>query len=187
MNHTSCCICTKSVSFQNIHKHIFSRAHEDNIKNALFKIKPSILLYIDKDKPISIYFKSPSKRYNICYPCKYLGSTMKPHVCDKGAENRKIIKEILTNMTELIKKDEVEVVEDSTSKKEFERVSAIAERVFDMEDALYGILSKLQESDFDSFKNEMITLKRDYPKAFEAMYKQLGGEEGEEGFYDEEG
>jgi len=172
-----------------MHKHCFSKTHTDDIKNALFKIKPTILLYIDKDKPISIYFKSPSKRYNICYPCKYLGSSMKPHVCDKGAENRKIIKEILTNMTEPIKKEKEEdegEEEETKSKKEFERVSAIAERVFDMEDALYGFLSELQESDFDSFKYKMIKLKRDFPKAFEAMYKQLGGEEGEEGFYDEE-
>lgn len=194
-NPTSCCICTKSVSFQGINKHLFSKTHRDDLKNALFKRKNLILSHIDKAKPVSIFFKSPSKCFNICYPCKYLGNTMNDHICKHEAENRKIIKELLNSMTEPIMREgedntvdlviEAKPGELATLKLTIKRLQLIADTALDTEDILSDMLEELKENDFESFKNRMIKIKSSNYKVFSKMYKQLGGEEGKEGEFDE--
>ena len=194
-NHTSCCICTKTVSFPGIGKHLFSKTHRDDLKNALFKRKSLILSHIDKAKPVSIFFKSASKCFNICYPCKYLGNSMNDHICKKEEENRKIIKEILTTMTEPIMREgedntvdlviEAKPGELATLNLKVKRLQTIADIVIDMEDILSDMLEELKEKDFESFKSRMIKIKSNSYEVFSKMYKQLGGEEGKEGEFDE--
>ena len=201
-NPTSCCICTKKVSFQGINKHFFSKTHRDDLKNALFKRKALILSQIDKAKPISIFFKSQSKCFNICYPCKYLGNTMNDHTCKKEEENRKIIKEILNSMTEPIMREGEEKTIDLVIEAKpgelatlnmkvkrlqgtVDRLQAVADRALDLQDILSAMLEELKENDFESFKSRMIKIKRDNPEIFSKMYKELGGEEGKEDEFDE--
>ena len=201
-NHTSCCICTKTVSFPGIGKHLFSKTHRDDLKNALFKRKSLILSHIDKAKPVSIFFKSASKCFNICYPCKYLGNSMNDHICKKEEENRKIIKEILTTMTEPIMREGEEKTVDLVIEAKpgelatlnlkvkrlqatIDRLQPVANTALDTEDALSDMLEELKEKDFESFKNRMIKIKSKSYEVFSKMYKQLGGEEGKEGEFDE--
>lgn len=187
MNHTKCPICTKNVSYQNMHKHLFSVAHEDDLKNALFKRKATIITFA-KTKPVSICFKSQSKNYYLCYPCKHLSTTLKPHDCSKAEENLKIIKELLNKMTEPTVKEEDEFIstkEVDSLKKRVDQLQDIADRALDAEDALSDILSEIQKDNFDSFKAHMTNIKSSYPVLFEKLYKSLGGEEGREDEFEE--
>ena len=182
MNHTKCPICTKDVSFPGLNKHLFSAAHADDLKNALFKRKATIITFA-KIKPVSICFKSQSKNYYLCYPCKHLSTTLKPHDCSKAEENLKIIKELLNKMTEPTVKEEDEFIstkEVDALKKRVDHLQSIADRALDAEDALSDILSKIKDQDFESFKSHMTNIKLSYPELFQKVYSSLGGEEGRE-------
>ena len=189
MNHTKCFICTKDVSYQNMHKHLFSAAHSDDIKNALFKSK-TYILSLSKPQPILINFKTKSKSFYLCYPCKHLNTALKPHNCNKTEENFKIIKDILNNMTEpTVKEDVKETVsteEVDVLKKKVNQLQSIADRALDTEDALTDILSTIRDQNFESFKSHMTHIKSSYPDVFNKVYTSLGGEEGQEDEFDEE-
>jgi len=203
---TACVICTKpkDYSYASIHKHHFSNAHANDIKNALFTRKTLILSNIQNEKPISIYFKSPNKCFYICIPCSYLKPTTyrdgpKEHNCGNSAKNRELIKDILTNMTERIKKEGEEVVEEVSSEEvillretvkkleeDTKKAKKIDHRALDMKDALFSVMSDLREKDFELFKDKMTEMKREYSLAFEVIYKELGGVEGHESEFNEE-
>jgi hypothetical protein len=118
---------------------------------------------------------------------------MNDHICKHEAENRKIIKEILTDMTEPIVKEgetvdlviEAKPGELTILNMRVKRLQLIADRVIDMEDILSDMLEELKENDFESFKSRMIKIKSSSYEVFSKMYKQLGGEEGKEGEFDE--
>jgi len=196
-----CIICSRIISWPAFYKHIFSCAHKNDIKNALFRSKTTIMRDIDKDKPVSLYFKNASKRYNICFPCRTMKKTLyndtpKAHICDKGAENRKIIKELLTSMTEPVREEVVEEVSSEevillreTVKKlegDAKKAKKLDHRALDMKDALSSVMSDLREKDFELFKDKMVEMKREYSLAFEVIYKELGGVEGHESEFNEE-
>jgi len=205
------------VSYQGINKHYFSASHHNDLCNALFKRKTMILEWIseyEKGKKagasfVPIYFKSPSKCYTICYPCKYLGPNIKEHKCNKMGDNCKKIKDILTNMTEAITApfppspcsstpsstpstprsgdDEVTALKkriDILEKREATN-KKIIDRAMDTQEVLWSILSEKQTLDFESFTKYMTSMKKDYPEVFAVMYRDLGGEEGKEDEYDE--
>jgi hypothetical protein len=120
---------------------------------------------------------------------------MNDHICKHEAENRKIIKELLNSMTEPIMREgedntvdlviEAKPGELATLKLTIKRLQLIADTALDTEDILSDMLEELKENDFESFKNRMIKIKSSNYKVFSKMYKQLGGEEGKEGEFDE--
>ena len=200
---TACPICAKTVSYAGINKHCFSNAHANDIKNALFTRKTLILSNIENEKPVSIYFKSPNKCYYLCIPCSYLKPTTyldgpKEHKCCNSVKNKELIKDILTNMTERIKKEGEEVVEEVSSEEvillretvkkleeDSKKAKKIDHRALDMKDALFSVMSDLREKDFELFKDKMVEMKREYSLAFEVIYKELGGKEGHEDEFEE--
>jgi hypothetical protein len=127
---------------------------------------------------------------------------MNDHICKKEEENRKIIKEILTTMTEPIMREGEEKTVDLVIEAKpgelatlnlkvkrlqatIDRLQPVANTALDTEDALSDMLEELKEKDFESFKNRMIKIKSKSYEVFSKMYKQLGGEEGKEGEFDE--
>jgi hypothetical protein len=127
---------------------------------------------------------------------------MNDHICKKEEENRKIIKEILTTMTEPIMREGEEKTIDLVIEAKpgelatlnlkvkrlqatIDRLQTVANTALDTEDALSDMLEELKEKDFESFKNRMIKIKSNSYEVFSKMYKQLGGEEGKEGEFDE--
>jgi predicted nucleic acid-binding OB-fold protein len=120
---------------------------------------------------------------------------MNDHICKHEAENRKIIKELLNSMTEPIMREgedntvdlviEAKPGELATLNLKVKRLQTIADIVIDMEDILSDMLEELKEKDFESFKSRMIKIKSNSYEVFSKMYKQLGGEEGKEGEFDE--
>jgi DNA-binding ferritin-like protein (Dps family) len=79
----------------------------------------------------------------------------------------------------LILKKTIELLEkkDALNKK-------LVDRAFDIQDILLSILTDKQNKDFDSFKECMSTMKKDYPEVFEVMYRDLGGDQGKEDEFD---
>jgi len=60
----------------------------------------------------------------------------------------------------------------------------LVDRAFDIQDILLSILTDKQNKDFDSFKECMCTMKKNYPEVFEVMYRDLGGDQGKEDEFD---
>ena len=200
---TSCLICSKSVSYQGLDKHLFSKTHSQDIINALFKRKKVILEWISeyekgnkKTSPfVPIYFKSPAKCFRICYPCKHLAPDMKEHICNKKGENAEIIKNILTTQEPVIEdQKEVSIQTDPIvlgdgnndevlrlrkqleALKNKEKVNQDKiDSAFQLDDALYAILSHLQDNNFDSFKDCLRVLNDGYNEVYEKQQNNLGG------------
>ena len=108
----TCIICSKKVSRASKKTHLFSKAHEQDIWNAVLAKKDAMLTWIGRvEKTIPggavpipyVRFGKDYRGYKICFVCKTLTPSEKVpptflHCeCGKTAENIQVIKDILDN------------------------------------------------------------------------------------------
>jgi hypothetical protein len=107
MNHTTCPLCSKSVAWNNIHKHFFSTKHIDEfVIPALKKEKGAHRVWrastVKSSNPV-IYCGKGEKGLHICFGCK----TVKQHLpsyhlrdCPHATEHIDTLKKLLGDGTE---------------------------------------------------------------------------------------
>lgn len=157
----SCFICSKKVSRASKKAHLFSKAHQQDIWNAVLAKKEQMLSWIGRvENTIPggatsipyIRFGKDYKGYKVCFACKTLTPSDKVpptflHCpCDKTAENIQAIKDILENKQ--IQMPVGELPEDTAPASEVEKLKKRLAKV-EAERDMYLELSE----EADDYKN----------------------------------
>lgn len=165
MNHTTCPLCSKSVAWNNIHKHFFSAKHIDQfVIPALKKEKGSHRVWrastIKSANPV-IYYGQEEKGLHICFGCK----TVKQHLpsyhlreCPHATDHIDTLKKLLGDETE----EEVEDV--GALKKKIETLEKKIKYSKIEEDQMLEQLEEYRQFMTDYFKEDFDDMSEDKKK-----------------------
>ena len=177
-----------------MNKHIFSEMHKDHLHSLILSRKTWLDMYVKQSdtNPVTYLpyvYPNPKKlneHLNLCFGCKsaYFAPHSKTHECPKFKEGIEVLKKLLSTekvMQELPSQEPVVDTKELESlkkqvaalQKKAELDKQIVDKAFDMEDALFSLLSNMQENDFKTFKNSMLFLKGNSESVFSKMCKDL--------------
>jgi len=160
MNHTTCPLCSKSVAWNNIHKHFFSAKHIDEfVIPALKKEKAAHRAWrqtTTKSANPVIYYGAEEKGLHICFGCKTVKQYLPSYHlrdCPHATEHIDTLKKLLGDETQ----EEVQVIanvealkkEIATLKKKMKVVELENEQLEEQRDEIHQFIKDFFKMDYD--------------------------------------